>query len=67
MPAGQWSAILLRTAVSDALWRGDLADARNAAEQGWQRVQESNDPAQMAYAASTVARGVRCVGRARPA
>jgi DNA-binding CsgD family transcriptional regulator len=32
----------------------DLADARNAAEQGWQRVLESNDPAQTAYAASTV-------------
>jgi DNA-binding NarL/FixJ family response regulator len=44
----------VRTAVSDALWRGELADARNAAEQGWQRVLETEDPAQIAYAASTV-------------
>jgi len=54
VPAGQWSALLLRTAVSDALWRGELIDARNAAEEGWQRVLETNDPAQIAYAASTV-------------
>ena len=54
VPAGQWSALVLRTAVSDALWRGELADARNAAEQGWQRVQETDDPRQIAYAASTV-------------
>jgi len=54
VPAGQWSALVLRTAVSDALWRGELADARNAAEQGWQRVLETNDPAQIASAAATV-------------
>jgi DNA-binding NarL/FixJ family response regulator len=54
VPAGQWSALLLRTAVSDALWRNELVDARNAAEQGWQRVLETDDPAQIAYAASTV-------------
>ncbi|MEX2547742.1 MAG: LuxR C-terminal-related transcriptional regulator [Chloroflexota bacterium] len=54
VPAGQWSALVLRTAVSDALWRGELGDARNSAEQGWQRVQETADPAQIAYAASTV-------------
>ena len=54
VPAGQWSALVLRTAVSEALWRGELADARNAAEQGWQRVFETEDPAQLAYGASTV-------------
>jgi DNA-binding CsgD family transcriptional regulator/tetratricopeptide (TPR) repeat protein len=54
VPAGQWSALVLRIAVSDALWRGELVDARNAAEQGWQRVLETDDPAQLAYAASTV-------------
>ena len=54
VPAGQWSALVVRTAVSDALWRGELEDARNAAEQGWQRVLETHDPAQLAYAASTV-------------
>ena len=54
VPAGQWSALVLRSAVSEALWRGELADARNAAEQGWQRVYETEDPAQLAYGASTV-------------
>ena len=54
VPAGQWSALVLRSAVSEALWRGELADARNAAEQGWQRVHETEDPAQLAYGASTV-------------
>lgn len=54
VPAGQWSALVLRTAVSDALWRNELGDARNAAEQGWQRVLETDDPAQIASAASTV-------------
>ena len=54
VPAGQWSALVLRTAVSEALWRTELADARNAAEQGWQRVVETEDPAQLAYGASTV-------------
>jgi DNA-binding CsgD family transcriptional regulator len=54
VPAGQWSALVLRSAVSEALWRGELADARNAAEQGWQRVLETEDPAQLAYGASTV-------------
>jgi len=54
VPAGQWSALVLRTAVSDALWRGEFGDARNAAEQGWQRVLETRDPAQIASAAATV-------------
>ncbi|HUR17084.1 MAG TPA: response regulator transcription factor, partial [Candidatus Limnocylindrales bacterium] len=54
VPAGQWSALLTRVAVSYALWRGELEDARNAAEQGWERVLETNDPTQTAQAASTV-------------
>jgi DNA-binding CsgD family transcriptional regulator/tetratricopeptide (TPR) repeat protein len=54
VPAGQWSALVSRVAVSHALWRGELDDARNAAEQGWQRVLETNDPSQIAQAASTV-------------
>jgi DNA-binding CsgD family transcriptional regulator len=54
VPAGQWSALVLRTAVSYALWHGDFEDARSAAEQGWQRVVETDDPAQIAYAAATV-------------
>lgn len=54
VPAGQWSALVLRTAVSLALWRGDLADAMSAAEQGWARVSETNDPSQIASSAATV-------------
>jgi DNA-binding CsgD family transcriptional regulator len=54
VPAGQWSALVLRTAVSLALWRGDLADAMSAAEQGWARVGETNDPSQIANSAATV-------------
>ena len=45
---------MLRTAVSLALWRGDLADAMSAAEQGWARVSETNDPSQIASSAATV-------------
>ncbi len=54
VPAGQWSALVLRTAVSLALWRGDLNDAQTAAEQGWNRVLETDDPAQIVVAAATV-------------
>ena len=54
VPAGQWSSLVLRTAVSLALWRGDLSDAQTAAEQGWHRVLETDDPAQIVVAASTV-------------
>ena len=54
VPAGQWSALVLRTAVSIALWRGELADARSAAQQGWERVLETGDPAQIMSAAATV-------------
>ena len=54
VPAGQWSALVLRAAVSLALWRGDLTDAHNAAEQGWRRVLETDDPAQIVVAAATV-------------
>ncbi len=54
VPAGQWSSLVLRTAVSLALWRGDLADAMSAAEQGWARVRETNDPSQIASSAATI-------------
>lgn len=54
VPAGQWSALVLRTAVSLALWRGDLGDAHTAAEQGWRRVLETDDTAQIVVAAATV-------------
>ncbi len=54
VPAGQWSALVLRSAVSLAMWRGDLDDAHNAAEQGWRRVLETDDPPQIVVAAATV-------------
>ncbi len=54
VPAGQWSALVLRTAVSLALWRGDLGDALSAAQQGWPRVRETEDPSQIIMAAATV-------------
>ena len=54
VPAGQWSALVLRTAVSLALWRGNVADALVAAEQGWQRVLEAADSVQVVVASATV-------------
>ncbi|HUH07486.1 MAG TPA: response regulator transcription factor, partial [Egibacteraceae bacterium] len=54
VPAGQWSALVLRMAVSLALWRGETEDALSAAEQGWERVLETDDPAQVASSAAAV-------------
>jgi DNA-binding CsgD family transcriptional regulator/tetratricopeptide (TPR) repeat protein len=54
VPAGQWSALVTRSAVSLALWRGEVADAVAAAESGWERVLETDDPLQLASAAATV-------------
>lgn len=54
VPAGQWSALVLRSSVSLALWRDEIEDALNAAEQGWARVLETDDPLQLASAAATV-------------
>ena len=54
VPAGQWSALVLRSAVSLALWRGEVADAVAAADSGWARVLETDDPLQLAFAAATV-------------
>jgi DNA-binding CsgD family transcriptional regulator/tetratricopeptide (TPR) repeat protein len=54
VPAGQWSALVVRSAVSLALWRGEIADAVAAAENGWTQVLETGDAQQMAFAAATV-------------
>lgn len=54
VPAGQWSALVQRAAVSLALWRGDTADARQAAAQGWERVLVTGDAGQIAASAATV-------------
>jgi DNA-binding NarL/FixJ family response regulator len=54
VPAGQWSALVQRAAVSLALWRGDVSDARQAAAHGWERVLSTSDAGQIAVSASTV-------------
>jgi DNA-binding CsgD family transcriptional regulator len=51
--AGQWSALVQRAAVSLALWRGNLPDAVRVAGREWQRVLKTDDPVQIALAAST--------------
>ncbi|MFN8520242.1 MAG: helix-turn-helix transcriptional regulator [Chloroflexota bacterium] len=53
MPAGQWSALVQRAAVSHALWRGDHDDAIQVAAREWPRVLETDEMAQVALAAST--------------
>jgi DNA-binding NarL/FixJ family response regulator len=54
VPAGQWSALMLRAAVSLALWRGDVDDARRVAAAEWERVLDTSEELQIAAAASTV-------------
>jgi DNA-binding CsgD family transcriptional regulator/tetratricopeptide (TPR) repeat protein len=54
VPAGQWSALVQRAAVSLALWQSDLAGAQQAAARGWERVVETGDAGQIAASAATV-------------
>ncbi|HEY7600305.1 MAG TPA: AAA family ATPase, partial [Candidatus Limnocylindrales bacterium] len=54
VPAGQWTSLVLRAAVSLALWRGEVDDARRVAAGEWERVLATADAAQIATAASTV-------------
>jgi DNA-binding CsgD family transcriptional regulator/tetratricopeptide (TPR) repeat protein len=53
MPAGQWSALVQRAAVSHALWRADHHDAVTVAAREWPRVLETDETAAIALAAST--------------
>jgi len=53
VPAGQWTALVLRTAVSLLLWRGQADDALTVAADAWDRVMETDDPGQIAMAAAT--------------
>ncbi|MDQ3493023.1 MAG: AAA family ATPase [Chloroflexota bacterium] len=53
VPAGQWTALVLRTAVSLLLWRGQVDDAVTVATGAWERVMETDDAGQIAMAAST--------------
>jgi DNA-binding CsgD family transcriptional regulator/tetratricopeptide (TPR) repeat protein len=54
VPAGQWTSLVLRAAVSLALWRGEVDDARRVAASEWERVLATADAAQIATAAATV-------------
>lgn len=53
VPAGQWSALVLRTAVSLLLWRDQADEAVTVAADAWERVLETDDAGQIAMAAST--------------
>ncbi len=53
VPAGQWTALVQRAAVSHALWHGDHQDALKVARREWPRVLETGDAGQIALAAST--------------
>ncbi len=53
VPAGQWTALVQRAAVSYALWHGDHLDALKVARREWPRVLETGDAGQIALAAST--------------
>jgi hypothetical protein len=53
VPAGQWTALVLRTAVSLLLWRDQPDDAVTVATGAWERVMETDDAGQIAMAAST--------------
>jgi DNA-binding CsgD family transcriptional regulator len=53
VPAGQWSALVQRAAVSLALWREHHADAVQVAGREWPRILETEDPVQVALGAAT--------------
>ncbi len=53
VPAGQWTALVQRAAVSFALWHEEYADALTVARREWPRVLETDEPGQIALAAST--------------
>ena len=53
VPAGQWTALVQRAAVSFALWHGDHTDALTVARREWPRVLETEEAGQIALAAST--------------
>lgn len=53
VPAGQWTALVQRVAVSLALWHGDVAEALAVADREWERVLETDDASQIAIGAST--------------
>jgi len=50
----QYSVPAYQAAASFALWRGDLPDARRAAERGWGRVRETEDWSLASKMAATV-------------
>ena len=52
VPAGQWSGLVLRSAISLAIWQGDPDAALAIAEEDWPRVLETDEVALIAAAAS---------------
>jgi DNA-binding CsgD family transcriptional regulator/tetratricopeptide (TPR) repeat protein len=53
VPVGQWTALVQRAAVSQALWQGDARDAIAVASRSWPRVLETGEQGQICLAAST--------------
>ena len=56
---GQWTGMVMRSAVSLALWNGRIDEALSIAEREWPRALESDELGVVAYAAST-STGGRC-------
>ena len=52
VPAGQWSGLVLRSAISLAIWQGDPDAALAIAQEDWPRVLETDEVALIAAAAS---------------
>jgi DNA-binding CsgD family transcriptional regulator/tetratricopeptide (TPR) repeat protein len=53
VPPGLWTGLVLRAAVSLALWNGRYEEALGIAEREWPRALESDELAVVAWAAST--------------
>lgn len=53
VPGGQWTAHMLRAAVSLALWNDDAVQAISIAEREWPRALESEELAVISWSAST--------------
>ena len=49
---GEWTGMVIRAAVSLALWNGQVAEALSVAEREWPRAIESDEMKVVAYAAS---------------
>ena len=59
VPPGLWTGLVLRAAVSLALWNGRHEEALSIAEREWPRALESDELAVVAWAASTCLEAAR--------